>query len=197
MQIAHGEPFIIVRFKGAGASAVRRSFRWRVPHPWANRVIVGHVDMDLAQNLAITVEKPARCGRCWVRSATYTLPASSVAMLCGVLDVPVRAGSWFSPGLDPVSVFINFRYPGIDVAKSLIYVFSRSVPRHIGHLSKLSADRRPVAASRCFSGPVPSSDASCLRPKTINSGGPPGLIWMTMSDIPLSATQNVVFPVPP
>ena len=39
----------------------------------------------------------------------------------------------------------------------------------------------------CFSGSVPSSEASCLRPNTITTR-PSGLNLMTMSE-PLSATQ--------
>ena len=88
-------------------------------------MIVRHVDMDLAQKFAISIEN--------LNAPIAAVGHIHVAGIIGGDTVRrtelARAGSWFSPGLDPVSVFIDFGYPGIDVAVADIRIAcSRPTP---------------------------------------------------------------------
>src|SRR5580700_8394407 len=105
-------------------------------------------------------------------------------MLCGTLNCPGP-----SPGsphdftqFPPLSTFATREliYPSLinafPVASQATSVTCRNIPSTGGS-----------GGLTCFSGPVPSSEASCFRPKTIATR-PSGLNLITMSD-PLSVTQ--------
>jgi len=111
-------------------------FGWGIPHPWADLVVIGHANVDLAQKLAISIENlnaPV--------AAIGNIHVSRIirrdAMRCIEL---AWTSSRFTPGLDPVSILIDLRYPRIDVTITDIGIACR-VPSHIGDLAKLPVDR--------------------------------------------------------
>src|SRR5579859_3019690 len=89
-----------------------------VSHPRANLVVERHIDADLTEKLAVSVEY-----------LNAPIPAvSDIHIVCIVCGNAVRrveltgAGSWFSPGFDPVSAFIDLGNARIDIAVTDIRV---------------------------------------------------------------------------
>ena len=88
-------------------------------------------------------------------------------MLCGVLNCPGPVAG-LAPGLHPVAILVDFRDARIDVAVADVRV-ARRRPRPRRSPGGTSRQRAAAAGARASAGPVPSSDASCLRPKTITT----------------------------
>src|SRR5271156_7007101 len=105
-------------------------------------------------------------------------------MLCGVLN-------W--PGPSPGSPHDFTQLPSLSTfaTRELTYPSLMYVLPAASHATSVTCRNIPSTGGSggrtCFSGPVPSSDASCLRPNTITTR-PAGLNLITMSD-PLSVTQ--------
>src|SRR5580693_7942789 len=118
------------------------------------------------------------------RSATYTFPAASTAMLCGTLN-------W--PGWSPGSPQDFNQFPSLSTfaTRELMYPSLMKAFPAASQATSVTCRNKPSTGGSggftCFRGPVPSSEASCFRPNTITTR-PSGLNLITMSD-PLSVAQ--------
>src|SRR6266699_1400131 len=143
--------------------------------------IVRHVYRELALEPALPVEH-------------LDAPVAAV----GDVDVPLRVrrdrvrrvefagfGAAVAPRLDPLAVPVHLGDARVDMA-----VADKALPAG-SKATSVTCLKRPSSAGSgglgCSTGPVSSSEASCLRPNTSRTL-PPGLNFTTMSD-PLSATQ--------
>src|SRR5215469_15636307 len=101
-----------------------------------NPVVVRHIDVDLAEKLAIAVED----------LDTPVAAVGHIDVACVIDGDAVRSielpGTipWLTPRLDPVSFLIDLGNPGIDVAVADVRIACR-VPGHIGDLAELPVDR--------------------------------------------------------
>ena len=96
-----------------------------------------HVDVDLAQKFAIPIED----------LDTPVTPISHIDVACIIGGYTVRGielartSPRLTPGLDPVSVFVDLGDPRINVTVTDIDI-ACCVPGHVGDLVKLPIDRR-------------------------------------------------------
>src|SRR5581483_7325972 len=110
----------------------------------------------------------------------------STAILCGVLNWPGPA-----PGSPPD--FTQSPSLSTLATRELIYPSLMYVLPAASQAMSVTWRNCPSTGGSgglgCFNGPVPSSEASCLRPNTISTR-PSGLNLITISE-PLSATQTL------
>src|SRR5205814_2379991 len=123
--------------------------------------INGHVDGDLAQELALVVEHLDAAVTA-VRHVDAPVRVHRNAMRSVELSGAVPG---LAPRLEPVAVFIDLSDARVDVAVTDIRIASRVPAMSVTCLNIPSTGGRGGFGWR--SGSVPSSEASCLRPKTI------------------------------
>jgi len=99
-------------------------------------VVVRHIDVDLALIPSISIEN--------LNATVAAVGHIHIARIIRSDTVRRIELAWtssrFAPGLDPVSVFIDLGYPGIDVTVTDISI-ACCVPGYIGDLAKLPVDR--------------------------------------------------------